>query len=642
MVEEHKQKDAGETAVAGIQNQELQSADASAVRNAPAETMKRAQEANQNKSDGSFHYDPTKASVEIIAYRDDGSHHKTDRLAQLTEKELLKRVTADSKDTPERERLKEDVSGSKKREQISRTGVQLAIESKHNPALEPVAELRAYADMLPEGEEKQKLIELSREQAMEHSPAIRARLEQDTKDKVGINQNNEFEQSDATNKSAITETQLLLPPEEQRDIKVLEGHVDDLSFVVSEYSKLPLDQKLKIAEEAGDVFSNTLADGLGKGFSQMGEEMLKGAAKAATSLVNFGLEAGRIGWDMYNIPEKLGEMAIYLGMGNYKQADALKEETAGTIGKALAFSLAPLRVTYDYGYQWGFSGDPAKPIKDIVALKDSWDKLTPPQQAGLATEIFVSWELPASGLKLAHAGQFSEAFAHMNNVRKTMTLAEASAAWERTQLKIAEFMQKSGLSGPKLAWETAGVEGTGMLDKIGKIFSNPLDELSMKMSPLISEGSKHAITFKEAALKTGIAEKTLKQMVKTKEGLEELAKHGLEYLPREYHEEFMRAHPELIGYEHLFEVHHAIPQEVLERFPKMFKAAEINGLSNLRGIPREFTVVMKGVSKPVHNVISDAWTKLFMKCPNLTRSQIERFAQGLDKRYGQGFIPEVK
>ncbi len=62
-------------------------------------------------------------------------------------------------------------------ENVSETGTQLSLEARSNPALEPVALLRKYADKLPEGEEKRSLVELSRKQGAELSPSIRERLE---------------------------------------------------------------------------------------------------------------------------------------------------------------------------------------------------------------------------------------------------------------------------------------------------------------------------------------------------------------------------------------------------------------------------------------------------------------------------------
>lgn len=62
-----------------------------------------------------------------------------------------------------------------KHEQISQSATLMAIEANSNPAMQPVALNRQYADSLPENDpRKQKLTELSREMAAEYSPRMRA------------------------------------------------------------------------------------------------------------------------------------------------------------------------------------------------------------------------------------------------------------------------------------------------------------------------------------------------------------------------------------------------------------------------------------------------------------------------------------
>lgn len=82
-------------------------------------------------------------------------------------------------------------------------------------------------------------------------------------------------------------------------------------------------------------------------------------------------------------------------------------------------------------------------------------------------------------------------------------------------------------------------------------------------------------------------------------------------------------------------VHHAIPQAVLKRYPGLFTRAEIDGLSNLRGIPVALN------SKLHLSTINKAWNRFYKKYPNATREMIEQYADLIDRWFGNFFTPSV-
>lgn len=117
----------------------------------------------------------------------------------------------------------------------------------------------------------------------------------------------------------------------------------------------------------------------------------------------------------------------------------------------------------------------------------------------------------------------------------------------------------------------------------------------------------------------------------------ELAKKGLEFVPKTYEKTFFDAHRELVGYE--LEVHHAIPQAVLERYPGAFSAKEVNSIYYLRGIPYEATEN----GKRVHGLISKEWNSFLRKHPkSASREEILKLLESIDDRYGHHFTPPVR
>lgn len=79
------------------------------------------------------------------------------------------------------------------------------------------------------------------------------------------------------------------------------------------------------------------------------------------------------------------------------------------------------------------------------------------------------------------------------------------------------------------------------------------------------------------------------------------------------------------------EIHHAIPQRVLNLFSRHFTSKQINSLENLRAIPNE-------IAAHVHTSITEMDRKFYVKNKNPTKEQILRQAKFTDWLYGEFFL----
>jgi hypothetical protein len=109
----------------------------------------------------------------------------------------------------------------------------------------------------------------------------------------------------------------------------------------------------------------------------------------------------------------------------------------------------------------------------------------------------------------------------------------------------------------------------------------------------------------------------------------------LESIAEGYKTAFYKAHPHLKNTG--LEVHHALPQTLLDKFPGMFKAKEIHSLKYLSGIPK--TAVEDG--KPVHKLITQSWNAFLKKNESPTRAQVLEHLRSLDEEYGRYFVPPL-
>ncbi|MEV6105858.1 hypothetical protein AB0M28_14240 [Streptomyces sp. NPDC051940] len=93
---------------------------------------------------------------------------------------------------------------------------------------------------------------------------------------------------------------------------------------------------------------------------------------------------------------------------------------------------------------------------------------------------------------------------------------------------------------------------------------------------------------------------------------------------------FFKVNPNLRGQ---VWVHHAIERKVLTKYPGLFTADELNGVWNLRGVP-------KGINSDLHlHTIRLMWNRFYKSHPTATRQQIADYADWIDRTHGYYFTP---
>jgi hypothetical protein len=100
----------------------------------------------------------------------------------------------------------------------------------------------------------------------------------------------------------------------------------------------------------------------------------------------------------------------------------------------------------------------------------------------------------------------------------------------------------------------------------------------------------------------------------------------------EYQTNFYKNNPALKG---SVVVHHAIEQQILKLYPRLFTKAELDAIKNLRGVPKE-------LNSELHlSFIRRAWNRFYSNYPNASRADIEQYASILDSFVGSLFNPPV-
>ncbi|MFI8242604.1 putative T7SS-secreted protein [Streptomyces sp. NPDC085866] len=101
-----------------------------------------------------------------------------------------------------------------------------------------------------------------------------------------------------------------------------------------------------------------------------------------------------------------------------------------------------------------------------------------------------------------------------------------------------------------------------------------------------------------------------------------------------YKQTFFNEHPELKG---KVVVHHAIEQQVLKKYPNLFKADEIHSLENLRGIPKG------DINSRIHlSEIRVSWNEFYRTHPTATRQQVLDHVTKVDDMLGHWFSPRIR
>ena len=102
----------------------------------------------------------------------------------------------------------------------------------------------------------------------------------------------------------------------------------------------------------------------------------------------------------------------------------------------------------------------------------------------------------------------------------------------------------------------------------------------------------------------------------------------------DYRATFFTKYPEVEG---KVNVHHAIEQQVLTRYPGVLTEAELHSLENLRGIPKE-------LDRKLHlGVIRKEWNEFYRAnpSPSISKQSLLNKATEIDRKYGHDFNPRL-
>lgn len=141
-------------------------------------------------------------------------------------------------------------------------------------------------------------------------------------------------------------------------------------------------------------------------------------------------------------------------------------------------------------------------------------------------------------------------------------------------------------------------------------------------------GQKKPVSKEVAAESIGVTAEELEAM-----RLSDSLPKSVEYMPKNYRDLFYETHPELQAIKDTLEVHHKIPQQVLDNYPGMFSATEINSLDNLVGIPKK---------SRVHPEISKEWRRYIKDNPNATKQDVLQKAAEMDRKYLKHYRPRLE
>ncbi len=260
---------------------------------------------------------------------------------------------------------------------LSETGQRLGIEAQSNPAIEPVANLRAYADGLPDGERKDELIKLSKDHEaflVAQTPVV------DTRN---------------PNELISPET---VEPMFQTAGKPLEGSitVDSQGAESSENLTNTPEGWQKVFQKISALSFDQQVQVIGAGL-QSGIDYLQWEQRERTLGSLIGTVQG-VGTVAENLA-KIADFGAALILNDKEKAGKLGEEFGTSIGQTIVGGVQLFRVADKYLFDIGYTGDYAKPFKDIVTLglkmNGEWVKLPPLEQERIKAK-FIS-EMVADG-----------------------------------------------------------------------------------------------------------------------------------------------------------------------------------------------------------------------------------------------------
>lgn len=626
----------------------LDTADTQQARNASACDLEAAKRANPDASDGSA-TPRNRAGIYAAALMagQDKSIELFDREPSGQEKLVAARVMP--------EVSKQALLAKQDLEQQSKTIEELTRQAKENPVYEPILALRQHADGLAPGEQKDMLVQLSKAQTAElrdlFSQAEKQPGDQAQPGKqITVGQRNyspaDILAYDYQQKNLTTDATNATTPKADQDLDnrpmynlgleqkeaslfatgvgYLEGYKKPeitTQVLFERVAALPLHHQALVLGAGIQAYKQELDNqeyriALGH-VTGVGESVV-GMAQGADSLGKSICEAAQFSRDIAENNPRAGDTAEAAGhsfgkllVGGIRVFDAA-DHYLGSVGAA------------------SYEGDHTKAFRDISELghqmNQKWQSMSPEEKTRLTTRLALDNLGP-----IAAAGAVNKLAKSMDVVGALQDLGKTASTFggrerDKYQRLIGEIIEQC---------EPEVVTNTGHRLKwrdVSKTAEQAADENISRMSPYFEKGKKAAIEggSKRAAELTGLPEEQIKKLVKEDpSALERMTNGQMIYMEKVYRETYLTAHPEYRNYPKPFEVHHRIPQDVLERHPQLFSHREIHDASNLVGIPRD---------TKAHAPIKDLW-KDFLDKKNVSRSDIIDFANKIDEVNKRHYLP---
>lgn len=633
----------GERQLVGTERQTLQAQpDAHAARHAGASDVKAVQALNRNAHSGSAGGDQNE-SIELVAFKDEGGY---DLLAAREMPEVKEKLPS-KKNEPEvltadflrgkaqggdiwarsflpeidkAERLpigpirdqelenvlkkaavifrpgdqgKAQPKPVEENQSQTSTGAIISRQAEKNPVLAPVKAHYDWTNKLEPGPERDAHRQLAREQLVQAEPQTKEELERlDRRRRLAEQEDCGVHDVPNGPKEAL-KGQVQYPEREIEGVRRLTP--EDLHMLAKAFEAGPGAAQASLKETSDEILRRT-------------GESTRDTVLAGIKLVVGLLEYDR---DLVINPEKARKQAAEAGEALGVLVVAGVSITAGGVG---------------YADQIGKRGDYSLPLKHISEGINRWyDKQSPADQMAIVAEVSAGFGLSAGAVE---ANKLRKPGAFMEFLKEGLESLPKNPEAERKAIEaISKLFRRV---------EPVADTGTGVIvhasDVVQEAQEKGLGDHIMAMVKYLQEGKKKTISAERAADKAKVTKNELHQMTD-----EQLAAHGLERIQKAYDLLFYDKYPHLRKFKSEMQVHHALPQDLLEEHTGLFKAREINDVRFLSGIPNDARIN----GRKVHQLITNSWLKFLKQNTTPTREQVLDHMRKLDKQYGRYFMPPV-
>ena len=187
----------------------------------------------------------------------------------------------------------------------------------------------------------------------------------------------------------------------------------------------------------------------------------------------------------------------------------------------------------------------------------------------------------------------------------------------------------------KDAWVNHPVESLVAVIPFGAAFlkRKGITPSESQVRELVDSAVKDEKTPLAQELKNEMEQGPLKEELDFSEDSGDSSKRGATFgqaTTKDYPSTFYAENPELEGD---VEVHHAVEQQTLKRYPGIVSEAEMHSIENLRGIPKE-------ISSDLHqSQIRREWNLFYKLNRNASKQELLEKATEIDSKYGSQFKP---